>query len=67
MFLTATVRDDRGKSVGVIVLAEKVFRSGKEGWFGQGKIEIDGVRFQAQVQLVAIAAKPKGGATDVEA
>ena len=55
MFLTATVRTDTGESVGVLVLQPKTFASGKEGWHGQGKIEVGGVRYQAQGQLVKIA------------
>ena len=54
--LTLAIRDEEqgGKTVGVLVLADKTFASGKKGWFGQGKIEIDGVRYQAQAQLVRI-------------
>jgi len=59
MFLTATVRDDNGQSLGVLVLKEKVFRSGKTGFHGVGKLEIDGQRFQCQAQMVAIKAKVK--------
>jgi hypothetical protein len=55
MFLTATIRDDRGESVGVLVLQPKTFASGKEGWHGQGKIEIEGLRYQCQAQAVRIA------------
>ena len=53
-FLTCTIRDEDGQAVGVIVLATKTFSSGKVGFFGQGKIVIDGQRFQAQGQLVKI-------------
>jgi len=60
MFLTASIRTDEGAAVGVVVLADKVFSSGKPGYFGQAKIEIDGQRYQGQVQLVAIAAKDSG-------
>ena len=52
--LTATIRDDTGKALGVLVLKDKTFKSGKQGWFGNGKIEVDGVRYQAQAQLVKI-------------
>ena len=34
MFLTATIRDDNGESLGVIVLASKEFRSGSVGYHG---------------------------------
>ena len=57
MFLTAEIRTVDGQSLGVLVLKEKVFRSGKRGWFGQAKLEIDGKRHQTQCQAVAIAEK----------
>jgi hypothetical protein len=65
--LTATLRTDDGETVGILVLSEKVFASGKRGYFGQGKMAIGGVRYQAQAQLVAIgaiAAKDTGKATN---
>jgi len=64
MMLTATIRDDNGQTVGVLVLSEKVFSSGARGFFGQGKITIDGQRYQGQAQLVAIRSKaaPEGDA-----
>lgn len=58
MFLTAMVRDENGVAVGVLVLRDKVFRTGREGYFGQGKLMVDGRRYQAQASLVCIE---KGG------
>lgn len=66
MFLTAELRTVDGKSLGVIVLAEKQFRSGSVGFFGQTKVSIDGVRFQTQCQLVEIGSKAKGDSGAVE-
>ena len=54
MILTATIRTDDGTAVGVLVLQEKTFKSGKVGYFGQAKLEVAGRRHQAQCQLVAI-------------
>ena len=54
MILTATIRTDDGTAVGVLVLQEKTFKSGKAGYFGQAKVEVAGRRHQAQCQLVAI-------------
>jgi len=61
MFLTATLRDDNGESLGVIVLAAKEFKSGSAGFFGQGKVEIAGKRHQVQVQAVQIGSKKDVG------
>lgn len=59
MFLTVTVRDEDGKSLGVLVLKEKTFSTGNAGYFGTGKVEIGGQRYQAQCQLVAVGDKGK--------
>jgi len=64
--LTAVLRDDNGQSLGVIVLAPKVFKNGKTGFHGQGKLALDGQRYQAQAQLVAIAAKSDTGGVEAE-
>ena len=66
MFLTAEIRTVDGQSLGVLVLKEKVFRSGSVGFHGQGKIEIGGKRHQVQVQAVEIGSKKDAGATNVE-
>jgi len=62
MYLTATLRDEDGKSLGLLVLSPKTFASGRPGWFGVGKIEIAGVRYQCQAQAVEIRAGEKDGA-----
>jgi hypothetical protein len=55
--LTATIKDEKGETVGLLVLDEKTFKTGNVGYFGQGKLAIGGKRYQAQCQLAAI--KPK--------
>jgi hypothetical protein len=35
----------------------KEFKTGSRGFYGQGKIEIDGKRYQVQIQLVEIGSK----------
>ncbi|MBI2883075.1 MAG: hypothetical protein HYY11_04085, partial [Candidatus Methylomirabilis oxyfera] len=50
-------KDEDGQTLGKLVANEKTFASGSRGYFGQGKIEIDGKRYQAQVQLVEIGSK----------
>ena len=59
--LTCEIRTLGGQSLGVIVLAPKTFKSGKEGYFGQAKVLIEGTRYQTQAQLVAIASEPEAG------
>jgi len=56
--LSVEVKDD-GKQVGLLMAAEKVFKTGSRGFFGTGKIQIGEKRYQVQVQLVEIGSKPK--------
>ena len=57
MILTVTIRDDNGQSVGVLVLNPKDFTSGSRGFFGTGKVAIEGKRYQCQAQVVEIGSK----------
>lgn len=52
--LTATIRTADGECIGILVLKPKTFSSGRQGYFGTGKIEIDGERHQCQAQAVKI-------------
>jgi hypothetical protein len=63
MILTATIRDDNGQAVGALVLNPKTFKTGSEGYYGTTKLELAGVRYQAQMQLVAIHSKAKNEAS----
>ena len=49
---------DTSELVGELVANSKTFASGSTGFFGQGKMEIDGKRYQVQAQLVEIGSKP---------
>lgn len=57
MALTCEIRTLDGESIGVLILSPKRFKSGKEGFFGQAKIEHEGQRYQGQAQLVKIERK----------
>lgn len=59
MFLTCEVRTVVGEPVGLLVLQPKTFKSGSCGFFGQGKLETDGVRYQCQAQMVMIGSKSR--------
>ncbi len=41
-----------------LVANAKQFKTGSDGFFGTGKIEVEGVRYQCQVQMVRIGSKP---------
>lgn len=53
------VKDSNGKVVGIVMANPKTFSTGSRGFFGSAKIEIDGKRYQAQIQLVEIGSKPQ--------
>ncbi len=53
------ISDEKGQTLGVIVANEKQFKTGSRGFFGMSKLELDGKRYQVQVQLVEIGSKPK--------
>ncbi len=59
MYLTAELKLDTGQSVTVIALPPKDFKTGSQGFYGNGKIEINGKRYQVQVQIVEIGSKNK--------
>lgn len=52
--LTCEIRTGEGQSIGVLVRNEKTFRSAKQGFHGQGKLKMDGQRYQYQCQAVEI-------------
>jgi len=58
MFLMAEIKDEAGKVVGMITLPQKLFKTGSRGFYGNTKMEIDGKRYQVQIQMVEIGSKP---------
>jgi hypothetical protein len=46
-----------GKAIATLIANPKDFKTGSRGFHGQGKIEIDGKRYQVQIQLVEIGSK----------
>lgn len=59
MAIIAELKQDDGKTVGVLHLPPKDFKTGSKGFYGNGKIEIEGKRYTVQVQLVEIGSRPK--------
>lgn len=46
-----------GKLIATLTANPKEFKTGSRGFHGQGKIEIEGKRYQVQIQLVEIGSK----------
>lgn len=59
-FLVVELKTDAGQMLSVITVAPKDFKTGSRGFYANQKCEIDGKRYQVQVQLVEIGSKPKG-------
>ncbi len=59
MSIVAEIKTTEGKVIGTMSLPEKVFKTGSRGFYANGKIEIEGKRYQAQIQLVEIGSKPE--------
>ncbi len=57
MYVEVTLKDGSGKVLGVMVASEKQFKTGSRGFYANGKVEIDGKRYQTQIQLVEIGSK----------
>lgn len=58
MIIVAELKTDTGQSVGTIALPPKQFKTGSRGFFGNTKLELDGKRYQVQIQLVEIGSRP---------
>jgi hypothetical protein len=52
-------KTDAGQPIGAMSAAAKDFKTGSKGFYANGKLVIDGKRYQVQVQLVEIGSKPK--------
>ena len=61
MVIIAELKTDEGKILGVMTLPPKDFKTGSKGFFANGKFEIEGKRYQAQIQLVEIGSKKAEG------
>ena len=59
MFLIAELKTDQGQLVTVLSLPPKEFKTGSKGFYANAKTEIDGKRYQVQIQLVEIGSKNK--------
>jgi hypothetical protein len=56
--ITIEIKKD-GVVVGILVADEKEFKTGSRGYYTNGKVAIDGKRYQANIQLVEIGSKNK--------
>lgn len=57
MFIIAELKTDTGQLVTILTAPPKEFKTGSRGFYASGKTEIDGKRYQIQIQLVEIGSK----------
>ena len=57
MNIIAEFKSDVGQLIALMTVPPKDFKTGSKGYFTSGKVEIEGKRYQLQVQLVEIGSK----------
>ena len=57
MNIIAEIKTSEGESLTIISVPSKEFKTGSRGFFGSAKAEIDGKRYQIQIQMVEIGSK----------
>lgn len=58
-FLIAELKSDSGQTLSVLSVPPKEFKTGSRGYYANQKLEIDGKRYQVQIQLIEIGSKNK--------
>jgi hypothetical protein len=57
MNIIVELKTDSGQLIGLMTVPPKDFKTGSKGYFTSGKVEVEGKRYQVQVQLVEIGSK----------
>jgi len=65
-FIIAELKTEDGKTLKVISVSAKDFRTGSRGYYANQKLEIEGKRYQMQIQLVEIGSKKAAEQTGAE-
>jgi hypothetical protein len=60
--LIVEIKNNIGQIVTVLTAEPKTFKTGSQGFYGLGKADIDGKRYQFHVQVVEIGSKNQGKA-----
>lgn len=64
-FIVSELKSDGGETIATVPVPVKQFKTGSRGYYANQKIEISGVRYQVQIQLVEIGSK-KTAAVETE-
>jgi hypothetical protein len=57
MVIVAEIKSGDGNLLSVMALPPKEFKTGSKGYYANGKMEIEGKRYQVQIQMVEIGSK----------
>jgi len=57
MIILAELKNETGQTLAMITVPPKEFKTGSKGFYGNSKVEIDGKRYQIQIQIVEIGSK----------
>jgi len=57
MVIVAEIKSGEGALLSVLAVPPKEFKTGSKGYYANGKLEIDGKRYQIQIQMVEIGSK----------
>jgi hypothetical protein len=55
--IIAELKSDSGQLLSILSATPKEFKTGSRGFYANQKLEIDGKRYQVQIQLVEIGSK----------
>lgn len=55
--ILADLKTGEGQLLSTLSVTPKNFKTGSRGFYANGKLEIDGKRYQVQIQLVEIGSK----------
>ncbi len=62
MPLIAEIKSTEGQTLTVLTLPSKEFKTGSRGFYANEKVEIEGKRYQMQIQLIEIGSKTQPAA-----
>jgi hypothetical protein len=57
MLITAEIKSGDGTLLSVLAIPPKEFKTGSKGYYANSKMDIDGKRYQVQIQMVEIGSK----------
>lgn len=57
MLIMAELKNEKGETLALIPAPAKEFKTGSKGFYGNTKVEIEGKRYQIQIQIVEIGSK----------